>query len=1052
MTPEVLLALAGHVGGLVKESENGFVLDSAADFLSEAEWKLIEKVVQVGFFCKRLSDFTAAVRRRHFGASPLSEGEEGDDVQLAAFGVNARRADQRSDSASGDEFKGHYVYGMVLRIEVALRAYCGRVVDLEAQVLREPSLPLAYLGSAVEEDRRVLLVLHRLVERVKTGRVGGGPLLDLLWDVAASHMGAGAVYSCLWSLVEGAGQVLANQLVAWLVYGRLVDPDGEFFVGRAKDQQAPWSPGSALYGGAVDDFSSEIDAAVAQREWQGMFFLKQEAVPRTVITLEVARKVLFVGKAVRVLLRSRRWNSAGADREGITLESSLDPPELQEEVDALRCCFSAKSPTYVVQHSVERIRSSAALQLRQLVVGEAELAQHLAALKGFYLLGYGAFYQTFLEASRPLLQRSPSAQPNAEAELAHGPWAAALGEHEATTDAGGGGSGTPRSTASGVGRRVPLERLLASRFSIRFVPSQFEFQSFADAARQVKLVGTAHLRGGHAELGLGRGAGASGGPAVGSAAQSAMLWLNARQRLVHGFDHTFSFQVHAPPTAPVPPSTANSTQHGCRFALCFQSQWSPGAIQAQNYLSASGASTMGSGHDSLGDAGTAGRSGEGNPRRCPVWTSLGECLALEVTYWVQPVRGVNSQVAEVSLGLYVCHAGLGDGRRPPPVSSTVASSAGLASQPPAGPPVELLAGASLNTPAPRGMIHLVRTQYDASARQMQVFFGADATGPALTAEIDVAAALSLDLGCAYVGFCLLPLDHRHRVIGRAPIEPDGGSNAREVRFSVRDRPVSIVSWRHRARPSPTSVTGGADMGSATGSDAWFSSIELSYSVPWPLPLVITQHNLEQYNQLFRLLLAFRNAHLELQRVELPRQRLPAWALRAQLSFFVSQVLLYFQQDVIEVAHQRLLRVIEKSQDFDEVVAAHESFLATSASHCFLRAPDLHRALQSVLRIVATFCRFKFETVVRGSGGVAALVAGWSEAQAARRATSVAAAQSTELERMHMEFTFTARSILTMMASMHRQGMHAHLSQLLLRLDYNGYFSGKCVGDDAEESD
>jgi len=358
--------------------------------------------------------------------------------------------------------------------------------------------------------------------------------------------------------------------------------------------------------------------------------------------------------------------------------------------------------------------------------------------------------------------------------------------------------------------------------------------------------------------------------------------------------------------------------------------------------------------------------------------------------------------------------------------------------------VELLARASLDVQAPRGMIHLVRAQYDAQARQMQVFFGADATGPAFTAEINVAAALSLDLGCAYVGFCLLPLDHRHRVIGGSPLEASGVSTAREVRYSVRDRSVSIVSWRHRARPSPTSLTGGADVGAAVGSDAWFSSIELSYSVPWPLPLVITQHCLEQYNQLFRLLLAFRHAHLELQRVELPRERLVAWAFRAQLSFFVSQVLLYFQQDVIEVAHQRLLRVIESSQDFDEVVAAHESFLATAASHCFLRAPDLHQALELVLRTAASFCRFKFEAAPRRSGGAAAFVAGWNEAQAARRATSVAAAQNTELERMHMEFTFTVRSILQMMTSMHRQGMHTHLSQLLLRLDYNGYFSGSCT--------
>lgn len=94
----------------------------------------------------------------------------------------------------------------------------------------------------------------------------------------------------------------------------------------------------------------------------------------------------------------------------------------------MRQCFGAKSPPYVVERSVERVRASAALQLRHLVVEEAGLPAHLVALKGFYLLGHGAFYQTFLEAARGLLQQRPPAL--AEQALAHGPWAAAMAELE----------------------------------------------------------------------------------------------------------------------------------------------------------------------------------------------------------------------------------------------------------------------------------------------------------------------------------------------------------------------------------------------------------------------------------------------------------------------------------------------------------------------------------------------------------------------------------------------------------------------------------------------
>lgn len=90
----------------------------------------------------------------------------------------------------------------------------------------------------------------------------------------------------------------------------------------------------------------------------------------------------------------------------------------------------------------------------------------------------------------------------------------------------------------------------------------------------------------------------------------------------------------------------------------------------------------------------------------------------------------------------------------------------------------------------------------------------------------------------------------------------------------------------------------------------FKSLHVPAQAPWPLPLVITHCCLEQYNRLFKLLLAFRHVHLELQHVELPRMELLGCALRAQLAYFVSQVLQYFQQDVIEPAHRRLLEALD----------------------------------------------------------------------------------------------------------------------------------------------
>eukprot|EP00933_Yihiella_yeosuensis_P084928 TRINITY_DN99670_c0_g1_i1.p1 TRINITY_DN99670_c0_g1~~TRINITY_DN99670_c0_g1_i1.p1 ORF type:complete len:182 (+),score=30.07 TRINITY_DN99670_c0_g1_i1:60-548(+) len=63
-------------------------------------------------------------------------------------------------------------------------------------------------------------------------------------------------------------------------------------------------------------------------------------------------------------------------------------------------------------------------------------------------------------------------------------------------------------------------------------------------------------------------------------------------------------------------------------------------------------------------------------------------------------------------------------------------------------------------------------------------------------------------------------------------------------------------------------------------------------------------------------------------------------------------------------------------------------------------------------------------------------------------------RSSQLRRLKVEFEATAQSVLRMLSSMHRQGqsIHTHLSQLLLRLDYNGYFSGEAADTNPVTSD
>ncbi|CAK9078999.1 Gamma-tubulin complex component 4 homolog [Durusdinium trenchii] len=509
---ELLFALLGYTGGLVVETPEGFTL-APQSFITEGERQLLEKTLKVGFYCKKLSDFTATLRRRHF-------------------------ANAGTETTS----PGHYAYGLAVRIESALEKFREKVLELEDEVLEKPSLPLAYLLAKLEEDTVLLGVLHRLMTQVTTRSLRGavpkreeetvnawGALLDLLWQAVACA-GGPSLQRCLAEQLEGAGQVWVNQLVAWMVYGRLADPDHEFFVQRldTSDQRS------------VEDLSLPGEAL---QEWHHLFQLREEAVPRTVITRNAAEKVLFTGKAVRVLIRSHCWSG--------------QEEHLQRHVDTLRSCFSCKSPCNVLERCIGELKENANAQLLELLK-RSRLVQTLQAMKGFYLLGYGAFYQTLLDVEGT----SPQA-------LLDG-WEKALAEME--------------STATGASARDTSSAVHCHAVRLQLVPRSVDLHSFDD--ENVKVMG------GRLENGL-----------VLMSPRS-MVWLQTKVRISSSFQHVFNFQLRPKHRGGSAASTASRAfgEYGTRLALCFQPN-----RRLQEIV-----------------------------EPLETWRSLGECLAVEVTYCVLP--------------------------------------------------------------------------------------------------------------------------------------------------------------------------------------------------------------------------------------------------------------------------------------------------------------------------------------------------------------------------------------------------------------------------------
>ncbi|KAF9606489.1 hypothetical protein IFM89_025764 [Coptis chinensis] len=232
-----------------------------------------------------------------------------------------------------------------------------------------------------------------------------------------------------------------HQLASWMVYGILQDQYGEFFIRRQEDMGVENAPFS-LEMIAKSVQKSPEDASLT--DWHLGFHIYLDMLP-DYIHMRVAESVLFSGKAIRVLRnpspafkcqdvvshhqfsRETHKIQGFTGRFALQKEPSVDKKMIGEEllpqpeadkIDAMlqELTESSEFRKRSFEYVVDSIRAIAASHLWQLVVVRADLNGHLKALKDYFLLAKGDFFQCFLEESRHLM-RLPPRQSTAESDL-----------------------------------------------------------------------------------------------------------------------------------------------------------------------------------------------------------------------------------------------------------------------------------------------------------------------------------------------------------------------------------------------------------------------------------------------------------------------------------------------------------------------------------------------------------------------------------------------------------------------------------------------------------
>lgn len=442
MLHELLLALLGYTGDLIVDErehrqslglplppdapisdERAFKLAPDVSFIEPSERDLIERLITLGFYYRELDRFATKSRNLSWIRSPnLSPLERISEL-----------------SKKKEEKPSVYRRAIANGIVEILSVYRSAVLHIEQKLLSE-SLPiLATVTQGLNKFYVLLPPLYELILEIERNDIRGGQLLNLLHK--RCHCGVPELQTCIQRLLWHGHQVMYNQLASWMVYGILQDQYGEFFIRRQEERDVDHGSSHADLSRRLSRLSTD-DTSLT--DWHLGFHICLDMLPEY-IHMRVAESVLFAGKAIRVLRNpstSFRFHDTASHQQmqrgphkiqGFVgrfpflkeplVDSKLSGEELfpQSEADKIEAMLrdlkeSSEFHKRSFECAVDSIRAIAAGHLWQLVVVRADLNGHLKALKDYFLLAKGDFFQCFLEESRQLM-RLPPRQSTAEADL-----------------------------------------------------------------------------------------------------------------------------------------------------------------------------------------------------------------------------------------------------------------------------------------------------------------------------------------------------------------------------------------------------------------------------------------------------------------------------------------------------------------------------------------------------------------------------------------------------------------------------------------------------------
>ncbi|SBT43403.1 conserved Plasmodium protein, unknown function [Plasmodium ovale wallikeri] len=261
-----------------------------------------------------------------------SSGEESDDSINLSNSYKKRKYEKKNEiddyfgvilrnikSINNVSPYGYYANGICNEVNKFMKRYLKKISEIEEYINNNSNTPLTHILTMLEKKREEIIIIINIIknylefQKKEEQNVIEGEsrnktkeILDYLYENCLS--GNSRIKNVYHKYFKNLGKILLNQILSWMLYGQLLDPYYEFFIQK---RQFIYSDDKKIFLSPEELYENLTLTNVQSLnfEWNYLFFQTVSNLPDCCIDKAAGRKILFIGKSIRILIRSNRWNT-----------------------------------------------------------------------------------------------------------------------------------------------------------------------------------------------------------------------------------------------------------------------------------------------------------------------------------------------------------------------------------------------------------------------------------------------------------------------------------------------------------------------------------------------------------------------------------------------------------------------------------------------------------------------------------------------------------------------------------------------------------------------